>query len=312
MRTAYFGYYVSNGSQRWLVDLRDFISGWAALKDAKFKGGFSYNSESVLLLPLSGAVYLFVQARDNEVIKRIQRSNLSTADIHDALEHDESVGFASYVIVGDCWLGIASTLLAPRINAFTTHIGDVFAALKVPYGFATEALTEQIPKSKVQELDQVGAVTVGLNAESALLPQVINMLAGGKSTSTFNIAAMEIRLIPPRKGKPSTKSLLGAIANHLPNQGLDTLEARAKREATDHMTDIYIVGAGGVKDELPVLAERSIPNEMISRSTRNSILKQKVQEFRSDAKFKVAASAGDLHLDWKSASSSLSSLSDKK
>src|SRR5690242_12902305 len=122
MKVSYFGYVMRSHAdlKDYFVDMTDFVKGFASWRNPRVKRGFVYNGEQLFLLPAgTPSVFLFVQARDHEIIKKIEKSSaISVSDIHSALQHDESIGFASYVLFERGWFGIGCRVLSPRVTAF--------------------------------------------------------------------------------------------------------------------------------------------------------------------------------------------------
>ncbi len=302
MRVSYFGYSVRHigTGEYWLVDLRDFVSGFVAADESEIKNGLTYNGEQIFLLPHKPPVYLFVQARDHEIIKAIRKREMSVEDIHAAL-NGASVGFASYVLMGEHWFGIGCRVLSPRVNAFAAFVQDVFQALRVPYQFSVQALTEQIPKSHVQKLYQVNSVSIGMEIENGLARHIYNLLTGGSDAGLADVANMEVTIRRRRKGNHSIKDSAQAIVNSVPDEGLESLEAKAKKELSEGVTDVYIVGQGGLRDFVPGDSEAHIAEQMQERAAGNSVLRDKLGEIRGDENFNTAVAPRELGLDWESA-----------
>jgi hypothetical protein len=281
MRISYYGYAVKSGDKKFVIDLRAFIHDFVASPDKRFKSKLTYNGESLYLLPLvpHRDVYLFVQSRDKEIIKAIERNNLSVADIQNKLQTNESVGFASYVLVDACWIGIASRVLAPRISAFSHLMTQIFIELNKSYIFSPIALTDSLPKSKIASLKHVGAVSVEMDVSNTVCQTVLGVVTGLAEQNLIDVGSVEIRITPLRKGKKNLKRVLAGVANSVPTDGLEALEARAKIEETDRVTDMYIVGQGGLRDFVPEVDEADVPITMKNLATNNSKLQAKASAF---------------------------------
>ena len=299
MKVSYFGYVMVNPrtGDRWLVDLRQLVSRFVAWPNPAFKSQITYNGEQLFLLPAVAPVYLFVQARDREIIKAIEKQKLSVKDIHSAL-NGESVGFASYVLMNKYWFGIGCRVLSPRVAAFAHFMQQMLDGLALPYQFVPQALTQSLPKSDVQKLHEVSSVTIEMSVDNGIGADVFNLVTGGGSKGIDDVGTIEVILRRRRKGKRNLLGALKGVVDTVPDSGLDALDARARREATDQMTDVYIVGQGGVRDTIDVDSEDDIAADMIERASANAVLAAKVGEMLSNDKFKTASSPRDLRLDW--------------
>ena len=302
MRISYFGYvmrHVPSGAE-YLIDMRQFLDGFVAWKNTRFKNDLRHNGEQVFLLKNVPNIYLFVQAREHEIIKAIQKDTVSVTDIQRALAKDESIGFASYVLFNAHWFGLGSRLLSPRVGAFADFFLQVTHKFGLEYQFLPKVLTESLPANKVQTLSEVSSVTIEMNASNNLMKDVYNVVTGN-GAGFDDVASLEITMKRFRRGKKSLLPALEASLDTIPPKGLESIDIRARREAAEHMTDIYIVGEGGIKDDIDTDDERHIPEEMIAKAAANSALRKKSGEFTKDARYKTAPNAVATDLDWKSA-----------
>lgn len=303
MRVGYFGYHIKQhrtGDEH-IVDLRNFVRDFVACKDIKFKQQFIFNGENLLLLPSgAGSTYLFVQTRDLEIIKRVKRGQWDADDIRRVLERDQSVGFASYVSLNAEWLGTACRVMSPRHTAFAHLMNSLFDALQIPFHFILRSFSTQLPESRVAQLDRVGRISIEVNHSSPLLGQVWSALTGGDGTELQDIAGMRIQVIPFRKRSADMKENLQEIINGLPRDGLESLEARAKAEALDHMSDMYIFGNGALRSFIDVEEESQIPYAMATAARGNSELQHAIQEFKDEPHFDTTQTAANLGISWSS------------
>jgi len=137
MQLSYYAYLFRDqkSGERWRADIRPFLRGYLKWNNAAFKNAFTHGGESIFLLPLAGDVRLFVQAKDNEIIKKIKRSNMSVSEIRSVLAKDDSIGFASFASFRQDHLAIGSTVLAPRIGALVHYINDLLGRLSIELTF---------------------------------------------------------------------------------------------------------------------------------------------------------------------------------
>lgn len=300
MRLSYYGYcllHVPSG-KRYLVDLRNLTKKFVNSANQQFKASVTYHGERLYLLPFGNSTYLFVQTKTNEIIKAIEGRTLSVQDIRNKLLKNEAVGFASYVYMDASHLGIATKILSPRITAFC----ELMTKIVVGYGgsdyiFVPTVLAETLPKSAIKTLDHVGSVTVEMNTANTYAQDIIKTLTNRGSSNLFDIASIEITLKPMRKGKKSLIADLEEIASTVPDKGLISLEARAKATAADHMTDIFIVGEGGIRDFIEFRKESDLQNLIPERANRNAALQAKVKEYKANGTFQKVADISQLGID---------------
>jgi hypothetical protein len=300
MRLSYYGYcllHVPTG-HRYLVDLRSLVKKFVSSTNQQFKASVTYHGERLYLLSFGSSTYLFVQTKTNEIIKAIEGKTLGIQDIRNKLLKDESVGFASYVYMDASYLGIATKVLSPRITAFSELMTKVVAGYGgSDYVFVPTVLAESLPKNAIKTLEHVGSVTVEMSTANTVAQDVIKTLTNRDANNLVDIASLEITIRPVRKGKKSLLPDLAAIANGVPSRGLVTLEARAKAAAADHMTDIFIVGEGGIKDFIEFKKEVDLQNLIPSRAGKNAALQAKVKEYRANGSFKKVDDISRLGID---------------
>lgn len=302
MRVGYFGYAVHSRQNdiKYLVDLRRFFRAFAASGDVAFKSRFRYGGESLVLQLLDEATntYLFVQSRDLELVKRIQKRELSADDLGNLLGAGNSIGFASYVVVGKNWMSFACRVLSPRQTAFGNFVNELFQSLNIPYDFTFRALQTELAQDRVNQLDRVGRIKIEVNAASPLMKTVADFLTGGDGEELVNAAELHVSIVPIRKRNASLGETLNAIVERLPYDGLESIEARAKLDAADRMSDIYIYGAGAIRDYVSVEHERELPAALHEKRRRNQQLREKLEEYRDDDDFETNHTASDLGITW--------------
>lgn len=300
MRLSYYGYcllHVPTG-KRYLVDLTALTKKFVNSTNQHFKASVTYHGERLYLLPFGASTYLFVQTKTNEIIKAIEGQTLSVQDIRNKLLKNESVGFASYVYMDASYLGIATKVLSPRITAFCELMTKVVAGYGGgDYAFVPTVLAETLPKSAIKTLDHVGSVTVEMNIANSYAQDLLKTLTNRDASNLVDIASVEITIRPMRKGKKSLLPDLAAIANNVPDKGLVSLEARAKATAADHMTDIFIVGEGGIRDFIEFNKEVDLQNLIPDRATKNAALQAKVKEYKANGSFKKVGDISKLGID---------------
>lgn len=303
MRVGYFGYFVKHrqSGDKHIVDLRNFVRDFVACDNITFKQKFTYNAENLLLLPAQGSTYLFVQTRDLEIVKRVKRGEWNADDIRRVLRNDQSVGFASYVSLNAEWLGTACRVMSPRHTAFAHLMNSIFLELNIPFDFILRSFSTQLPENRVSSLDRVGRVSVEVNHSSPVLKQVWSALTGGDGEELNDVAAMRIEVIPMRKHTADLKPNLQELVDALPRHGLESLEARAKAEALDRMSDIYIYGPGALRSFIDCELESEVPDAMTTAARDSSELRKAIQEFRNEQDVSTNSTASGLGISWASA-----------
>jgi len=300
MRVTYYGYALKHldGGLAQLIDLRRFISEFVAADALDFKRTLNYGGETLLLLPFAPSVYLFVQTRDLEIIKRVHQNNWSADDIRQILRNDQSIGFASYVSIHDNWFGIACRLMSPRITALGHFFNTMLEKLEIPYRLELKAFQTSIQPQEVGGLDRVGSIRISIDAQTGIGQQFLNLLTAGADGVGLDVAALDVRIVPRRSRNSDLTNTLQSIVERYDPQSMMSLEARARLEAADRMSDIYIYGAGAIHDFVNVEHEREVAAEMTRLARENRVLREKIQEFVNDDDNEAGHAAGDAGISW--------------
>jgi hypothetical protein len=303
VQLAYHAYFFTDPDtgNRFRCDLREFLRGYAAWKNAAFKNQFSYAGESIFLLSHVDPVFLFVQARDREIIKKIARQPIGVSEMREALSQTESIGFASFIYVADDYFAIASTALAPRMSAFATHINQVFGQMGAPVRLGTQALTYSLPRDEAQRLSHVGAFSMVVQPGNRLRDSIVEAFGAG-ARDNFDVGSIEITIRPVTARANNRGPMLQAL-DVVGEEGLAAFDARGKFEIGDRMTDVYVVGAGGIRDPIDPNDHRSIVDQIVQAVGSNRALEAQLHEYRASIDITHVGNPGDLGLAWPSARS---------
>lgn len=302
MRVGYFGYYVRDlrTDQKYLIDLRAFFRDFANCPNVPFRSQFRWGGETLLLqlLDRDTNTYLFVQSRDLELVKRIRKLVHSADDISGVLGPNSSVGFASYVVIGKNWMSFACKVLSPRQTAFGNMVNELFQALNIRYSFGFTALQTELAPNQVQALNRVGRIDIALNQTSPVMQRVADLLTGGHGQRAVDAAEIRVSIVPRRSQDADLSRTLNDIVNELPVDGLESIAARAKLDAYDKMSDMFIYGSGAIRDLVVTDHENEIPAQMKRKKAANVPLNAKIREFRDDDDYETDRTAGELGISW--------------
>lgn len=285
MRLNYFGYYLENinENRKHLFDIRQLIRAFCSVESINFKNLFMYNGEHIYLFPAGNNIYLFLTTRSNEIIKRINTTNLNVGEINEMLTQNEHLGFSSYVYFKNNFIGFASTFFAPKINALIYMVDNIFQQIDLDnYKFMVQSLLHQTTSEEVLNINFIGKTTIAVERENTLSEHLINFL-GGDEVDTTNLDSFEIVIKPKRKKNIS--DIVKGFVNSVEDNGLDKFVIKAKDELQDHLSELYIVGKGAISDVINTKDENLICDNIILRTENNDALQQKIAEFTADEKF---------------------------
>ena len=289
MKVNYFGYYLKNtvSGKNILFDLKSFLKEFCKLDAPTFKNNFSHNDEKLYLLHNVTDTYLFLMTRSNELIKKVNTSDITVGEINNLLNQDEQLGFASYVLFKENVFGFGSTLLAPKVDIFARYINDLLEALGITeWVFVPQALLYQATKEEALKFDHIGRTTIELSKENSFIKDILTTV-NAASKDTFDLDGIEIVIKPkPRK---NIKDTVDKFLKSIPDDGVEKMVMKAKAEGASQMTDLYIVGRGAISDSVDKSKEPRIPNLLEEKFSKNNHLHIKIKEFAENEDFEKDA-----------------------
>lgn len=285
MKVNYFGYCIRNHvtGQKVLFDLRGFLKAYCRHAGTAFKNNFFHNDEHVYLIHHFGDTFLFLITRSNELIKKVNTNNISVGEINSLLEQDEQLGFASYLHMKEDHFGFASTLLAPRVDVFTTYINNLFESLGIPnLNFLPQALLYQATKEEALSLPHIGRTTIELSKENSFVQDMLASISAN-TTDTIELDGIEIIIKP--KSRKNIKPTVSKFLSSIPDDGVERMIMKARNEGASQMTDLYLVGRGAISDSVDKSLETRIPSLLEEKMNTNRFLQGKLTEYRADEGF---------------------------
>ncbi|MEB3098804.1 hypothetical protein VCS63_23410 [Achromobacter sp. D10] len=286
MKLKYYAYYFEDlaGRQRIRMSLRQFFTQFCEFEHSEFKKGFSHNEERVFLLPVDGNFFLFVKAKDTEIVKAIDVSAIASKDISERLMENESLGFSSYVFVADSYLAFAATQLAPTVSAFATFVNELLYKIGCrDHKFCVTAFTETVSRDDALRMSFIGATSIRVTRNSGLFEQLGGVF--GKDIDDLDaLGAFEVTLKPkPRKDiKAVSKAIIGGNV-----QGIERIAIRARAELNDRLTDFRVDGLGAIHDAVSPRVGQSILESIFELIQANDVVAAKVRVHEQDDEFQA-------------------------
>lgn len=286
MQATYYQYYLTQSGQsgdRYSVDIRPFLNAYCSWAAPKFKSSFTHVGDHLYLTRILGNRFLFIHARDKEIIKTIDPATNTVDEIQKKL-NGASLGFASYVIVDEDYYAIACKQLSPRSNAFSTYIDDLFHRLGLPIRFHSVAMTHQVDRAAISKLVRVGRVNIELNRENTYVEKVLEMFTTEMKEKFEEVGSIEISFVPKDK-RGNIKKFLESLSDVIGSNGIEDFEARAITEVADKVMDVYFVGEGTLKHSIAGVTEAKILDsfeEQANGKKMSKLLREKLKKMRSD------------------------------
>ncbi len=284
MKVTYFGYYLLNADneQKFLFDMRSFLKIFCKVDNPEFKNKFMKKDEHIYLVHLKGDIFLFLMTRNKELIKKINPADISISEF---LSQKEQVSFASYLLVKEDYFGIASTVLAPKVNVFAEYIDDLFKKIGIEiWRFKARAILHQATKDEAFIFNSIiGKTSIEISKENSFFQDLLNVISVN-TEDCHDLKSIEIT-IKPKRGK-NIKEVSGKLLDKISDEGVEKMILKCKDEVSSQLLDIYLVGKGAVSNHIDKSQEDEIPALLENKATGNQILIDKLKEYRSDESFK--------------------------
>jgi len=282
MKLNYFNYQVTERSELiYSFDMNDFFSAFVDVNNPTWKNQFSVSGENIYLFRLpSYRNYMFLKTAQNEFIHKIDKNNLGHNEIAEELRRDESLGFASYIYIGDKFLGIGSTFSAPRHTAFAKFVNDIFQKISLhDYQFSLKPLERIASRSEVMKMQHVGRMNLSVDTSNSFAQSI----AGLFRADAHELDAIEgVEVIIKPKRQTDIKNIANKVFDVVGDVGVEKLVVRAKQELTDKLADIYVEGRGVLYDFIESRDHGYIPIEITDKVIHNESLPDKLHEVLSN------------------------------
>lgn len=279
MKLNYYGYHFEKikTGEKILANIEVVFRQFCAYKNSKLKNQFSHNGEQLFFLNLQGNLYLFLQTKSQEIIKKVNSQSISVTEITDMLQKGEMIGFASYVLVEKNYLGFATTLLAPRANAFVDFVNSILGKIHLDqYQFKITPLLDMATREEVLQLPFIGRSTIEVGKDNSLYEHIVNIFQG-TANEFANVDSFEL-ILKPRKGKDISTAAKKVLKITDDNE-LDKMLFRAKEDLHGALIDIYLAGRGIISDVIDTKDENVIAITMREKTDKNTVLKEKLKEY---------------------------------
>jgi Intracellular sensor of Lambda phage, Abi component len=278
MKFNYYSYHIHNNKndKRTIQPIFDLLKNFTAYNNPHYKNSFKHNGENIYLIHSTGRLFLLIQTKDNEIIKKIDSASIEVSELHEMLNRDESIGFASYVFIESNYIAFASSISSPRIKAFTDFIRSIFGTLKLwDFELILTPLQIQTSKADALKLPFIGKATIQVETQNSLGQHILSFI-NGSAEDFKEIDSIEV-IIRPKKSK-EISSAVKKLIQAVPDNNLNKMMLKAKGDIHDRLVDYYIASKGIIFDTLEKSSETSINEELIKKTGENSQLLVKVQE----------------------------------
>ncbi len=282
MKLSYFKYYFEHEAKRYQVSLVNFLKIYTGLDTKRKlmiyqKLAWNIEEDFPYLFHISGNVFLFIVTKDHEIIKTIQTDNINQADIKDKLDLNETIGFASYVYIGDNYLGIASTFLGPKSGHLMNFINSLLKSVGIPLVFDCLPLTKKSTKHEVEKLDFLSTVSMELAPEHAFC-QILKTF--------FNASLSDVQHInisfSPTTRKPMNDTAHSILNNLDIDSNTTKFFIKAKEMANESLKEYVLIGVGQIFDNVQKGSDATVAQKIETIIRQNSVLSLMIEEFTDE------------------------------
>lgn len=292
MKLRYFGYFIRNkrSQKKFLYNIKEILDAFTSATNLRLKSSFMVGGESLFLAKVDGTPnqFYFVRTSNAELIKRINLSQITIGDIHDRLEQDEDVAFASYVYVSsrDCVMAVASSQGAPRFDTLAEYINSLFyKSGLINYELEIHALTSAPTKESLLEMEVVNSIYVDVDANSDKGALLSRLFLRNNSTG---IGSFRV-IIESQHG--NIKDVMPAFIEENPVNAADSSEVITDRsgiirvgvrgkhnELAGQLMDYWLDNSSVISDNLNPKAKRALLPEQIAQRFDDNRLRAPLYE----------------------------------
>lgn len=288
MKLNYFTYCFEKfeDKSQFRMDINDFIKSSTSNEALPFAKQNRHSGENLYLLPVLNSFYLFVQTKDREIIKRIEKKNdeIKAYEIQSLLSKDESLGFASYVYFHPTLrvFGFASRVLSPKFTAFQMYINNLLVMLKIQdISFVVHPLKTEITKTQAMTLPFIGTTRFLVRKDSSLGESFKEFFLGSTNPNDLEVIESFEIIIKPAARKSLTDTIKKTLVS-MEDDGIKGIILRGKQNLEDNVKDFYIHSAGALYDEIKSTEESKVFDEIKEKIENNAELKDKVKEYEQE------------------------------
>lgn len=268
------------------MDINDFIKSSTSNEALPFAKQNRHSGENLYLLPVVNNLYLFVQTKDREIIKRIEKKDdeIKAYEIQSLLSKNESLGFASYVYFHSTLrvFGFASRVLSPKFTAFQMYINNLLVMLKIEdISFVVHPLKTEITKTQAMTLPFIGTTRFLVRKDSSLGESFKEFFLGSTNSNDLEVIESFEIVIKPAPRKSLTDTIKKTLVS-MEDDGIKGIILRGKQNLEDNVKDFYIHSAGALYDEIKNTEENKVFDEIKEKIENNAELKDKVEEYEQE------------------------------
>lgn len=293
MKLNYYSYYVKHlpSGQKYAQPIDSFLRAFSSYNNNSLKNDIIFNGRNYYLLNPVGNLFLFLQTSSADLIKRVNRQDITAADLVTLLAADESIAFASYIYFENLCFGIASPSSAPKVQSLCNFINRLLELTgNQDYQLVvTPLLIQEASREEVLDLDFMGKVTIEIGVGNSLAEHIMNFF-GADIPDFADLSSIEVILKPRRKR--NIKHTVSSAINSIPDDELQKFIVAAKQDVNEKLTEYYIEGKGIIHDIISISDENTIASNIRDKMQRNMQLHERLGVQNEEITHQVIANIG--------------------
>lgn len=213
----------------------------------------SEDGETLILLKPSPTVFMLVGTRDQEIIKAVNTSSLSCADISARLLVGEKTAFACYFRADERRVALVGTARGPRAAALSRFVQDLMDKLGAGgWKFCIQSLATPITIEQAKAMAFISRTSIQVAPGNPLFERLVGLFGCDEG----EIGAFSVGI----NGKKA-RNLRNVVDQMAQESGLDSVDkftVRGRVTLDDELADFYVCGDGRLSDEISPGSETHI------------------------------------------------------
>lgn len=285
MIISYFGYGFrkigSTSHKNHIGMLKKFLDAYINYNNPAFKNKFHISGENQYLFKESEDLFVFVQTRSEDLIKKIDSSDISIDDIRSTLESTENIGFASYIYIKDSYIAYGSTYLAPKVNIFSNFVNLLMNELGIKnYEFSLALFEKSSTREKILNAPFIGKSTFQVLPEHSffkLFTKNIKETITAKVNDFEDLECIEITIRP--KKRKDVKEIAQTLLENIPDDKLLKAVFRAREDINSNLLDLHLIQNSKVTDTIDLKSKKTVTEQIKEKIENNKSLLEKVEDY---------------------------------
>lgn len=286
----YFRYYIKSVDEdkRYLFDINKMLQNFCTKNNTKYKELFKYNGEYYYLVPIKvksnniqyDKFYFFISTKNNDIGKVIEEStNINISDIEEKLNNNQSLGFASYIMVQESYIAFCSTFISPKSSSFDIFMNNLFKLLKIneKFQFIMESFPIEILAEDALKFTSIGRTAIKVKAKSSFIRKLFTSIIPPEEMNYLD----EFEIVAKPKKKQNITKFSKNLIELMCDEADDVqkkVQVRAKNTLGESMQEYIIFTSSKIKDIIVSENDEDRCIQMMEAANNNKLLQQDIKE----------------------------------